>query len=558
MNPLFRWLGWPRRTNESDAETSIARQLTARYIFSLSAVALLAVAGQFSVQSLLRLQESDARVVNLAGRQRMLSQRLAKAALQPRDSVQRKALTVSIDNLVRVHQGLQKGDPALGLPGHNSPAIRDLFAELQPQFEGLVAGVEQLLKADDEARQRAARAQIERYEGRFAETMDDIVFRFDGEAQRRVIRIVRLELTLMVLMLVVLFLEAVFVFRPAVVRLESTLTGLVRTRNALARTESEQQATLQAIPDGLVRVSGDGGLFILKAVGSRLFGQAVPSGVRIEPEQFPETVQAALDTCRSQVRSGQAVGSARALVHPGDEVAAYELRLAPAQGTGQVLMVRDITEQHRLEAEVLDATERARARVGRELHDGLCQHLAGIALMARAQATNPASEEMVRLLDDGVAQARQLALGLYPATLANLGLEGALEELIRHTEVVSPLQCSLELPDDPVDLPNEPALQLFRIAQEATANVIKHARATRVSVRLTGAPTELCLEIEDDGQGFDGQASRRGGLGLDTMAYRAKSINAELLITTSMSTGTLVRCCLRPTSGLEPSRGKLG
>ena len=530
------------RSAPPESAATLARQFTVRYILSLAAVAILTVLGQVIIQTSLSQQESDSRVINLAGRQRMLSQRLAKAALRPPSPERDKELHTSMSSLDQVHRGLLFGDAELGLPGVVSPLVRRHFAALQPHLEGLQTAITKLLNAPEAGDSSAIQSEIRKYERTFINGMDAIVFALDHEARSRVSRLERLELALLALTLLVLFLEARFVFRPAVHRMFEAVSALLRARDALARAEAEQQATLSALPDGLARMAGDGRLSLLKPIRFSLFGGTHPAGTMITPDNQPAQLKAALSACSETIRQTGTPVAQQVVVPRDDPKSAYELRVARAQGTGHIVMIRDITKQRRLESEVLDATERTQAQVGRELHDGLCQHLAGIALLARAKWKDGDQTELVQLIEDALVQARELALGLYPSTLSNLGLNGALEELARHVETVSNLHCIIDFPNTDLDIPDDIALQLYRIAQEATANAIKHSEADLVTLRLVGKSDSLTLEVEDNGQGIENSQPGRKGLGLDTMEYRARLLNGDLSIVTSPSGGTLVRC----------------
>ncbi len=532
----------PRDTAGPSTARSISRQLTLRYVLSLGAVAVLAIAGRFIVQHSLNQQESDARVINLAGRQRMLCQRLAKVALWPPGPAQRASLASSLKALTRVHNGLKRGDLQLGLPPVTSPAVVAFFEELSPYFDGLSQGVRRLLAPNLTADARAqAQAQVHLHEQRFLETMDEIVFRFDAEAGRRVEQLKQFETALLLLTLIVLLFEAMFVFRPSVGALEGSLTNVIRTRDDLARIESDLQATMRAIPDGVAKLMSDGRLKLLKPMDAGPTAFDARAGSVLALDNLPGELGAALTETQAEARRSNVLSSRRAVIDDNGETTAYEIRVAPSLGTGNVVMIRDITEQRQLEAEVLDANERAQSRVGRDLHDGLCQKLAGLALLARARSDDPDRDEFVQLLDDGVQEARQLALGLSPTTLANLGLSGALEEVIRQIETISDIDCALVIPDESVNLPEESALQVYRIAQEAAANVVKHAGATRLWIRLLKTHGGICLEVQDNGRGIPPPEQRTPGLGLDTMSYRARILNGDLAIVIPDSGGTIVR-----------------
>ncbi|MEM7676592.1 MAG: type IV pili methyl-accepting chemotaxis transducer N-terminal domain-containing protein [Myxococcota bacterium] len=520
---------------------SVAWHLTWRYVVSLVVIALLSFTGQVVVQIYLRQNENDARIINLAGRQRMLSQRLAKAAYQ-HGGPNREELDRSLKEFVQAHRGLRSGDEELELPPISSPAFERAFAELQPHFAGLTTAVSELLKTDlSAADQQRALQMIDRHERRFLKAMDEIVFLLDREARRRVAQVEMVEFALFIVLSIVLVGEALFVFRPAVARTRQSIKALIQTRDALAASEADQQATLQAFPDTLARLAGDGQLTLLKASDLSLFERSLPAGAMLAPDDLPPRFRAALAACRQDAYQTKAVATQH-VVLSDDPVQAYEIRVSPSRGRGNVAVIRDISEQLRLETEVLEATDRTQAQVGQELHDGLCQHLAGLALLARARSDDSATDEVVQLLDEGVAQAREIARGLYPATLRNLGLNGALEELVRHIETISDLTCEEIFPDSPVEVSDETARQIYRIAQEATANAVRHAHARKLTVRLAKEKEWLLLEISDDGRGFDAQQKQIRGLGLDTMAYRARLLNGEIKIVNPESGGTIVRC----------------
>jgi len=150
---------------------------------------------------------------------------------------------------------------------------------------------------------------------------------------------------------------------------------------------------------------------------------------------------------------------------------------------------RDVTRRMRLEREVLEIVERERARLGRELHDGLCQNLAGIAalssslsrkLAANAEsAASAAASEITGLLKDSIGQARDLARGLAPVGLDEAGLEGALETMALSVQHMFGVSCMAECDCSSLRIPPDVNAHLFRIAQEAVNNAVTHGRADR-------------------------------------------------------------------------------
>jgi signal transduction histidine kinase len=214
----------------------------------------------------------------------------------------------------------------------------------------------------------------------------------------------------------------------------------------------------------------------------------------------------------------------------------------------------EILERMRLEKEMAEVTERERRRLGHDLHDSLCQHLTGTALAAqvlRAKLSSKLGEEateagkLVGLIEEGIDLTRNLARGLFSPDLAQGGLAAALEELAHNTQERTGIRCEFQHDDSQRETGDTAVLtQFYRIAQEAVANAVKHARARRILIELDAADDELRLNVFDDGVGL-GDASEAGGLGLRMMRHGASLIGADFKTLRQSPTGTIVSCVLR-------------
>lgn len=210
-------------------------------------------------------------------------------------------------------------------------------------------------------------------------------------------------------------------------------------------------------------------------------------------------------------------------------------------------------ETRRLEREVLAASERERHAIGADLHDGLGQLLTAVefmcaALKADTAATQPDVAErlgeMGVLLRDAVAQTRFLARGLVPLGGGADALQTGLAELASRTTSLRKARCEFVCPE-PVVVDDEPtAMHLYRIAQEAVNNAVKHAGASRIDIELRVTGGRLALQVSDDGSGLPAKNPSRGGVGLGVMQHRAKVIGAELRIDSRARAGVTVRCSL--------------
>jgi PAS domain S-box-containing protein len=197
-----------------------------------------------------------------------------------------------------------------------------------------------------------------------------------------------------------------------------------------------------------------------------------------------------------------------------------------------------------------------RQRLARELHDSVSQALYGIGLGARtaralldrdpAQAVEPV-EYVLSLADAGLAEMRALIFELRPDSLEKEGLVAALTRQAAALRARHDLEVQTAFCEEPA-LPFEVKEALYRIAQEALNNTVKHAQASRVEIRLDDGEGQITLEARDDGVGFDPQAEYPGHLGLHSMRERAVRLGTTLEIQSEAGRGTLVRVCIPPLS----------
>ena len=218
-------------------------------------------------------------------------------------------------------------------------------------------------------------------------------------------------------------------------------------------------------------------------------------------------------------------------------------------------LAEEIFERQRLERNILEISERERRSIGHDLHDGLGQHLTGTAitgqlladrLQERAAEETADARKVVSLVKTAIAQTRHMAKGLLLADIDAEGLPSALLEFCTATSSQFRVTCTFIHEEPAVSLPsdNGVANHLFRIAQEAVRNAIRHGGAKHVNVGLHSRNRQLELKIQDDGSGLSPLAQRGEGLGLRIMAHRAGMIGASFVIERLPAGGTLVQCSL--------------
>lgn len=216
-----------------------------------------------------------------------------------------------------------------------------------------------------------------------------------------------------------------------------------------------------------------------------------------------------------------------------------------------IISLRKQAETEQLQKELLHVSEHAKQLIAQELHDGLCQNLAGTAFMtsllqsklkAKKDSDTELAKEIGRLLSVSVNEARNLAHGLHPIGPEGEGLMNALSQLAETVCNLFHIQCSFECPD-PVFLPNESiSTHLFRITQEAINNARKHGEADNIIIALQKTPEALTLTIRDNGIGIPAKISQKTGMGLRIMHHRASQIKASLTVRKAGRTGTVVAC----------------
>ena len=227
---------------------------------------------------------------------------------------------------------------------------------------------------------------------------------------------------------------------------------------------------------------------------------------------------------------------------PAAELAATELAKALAA------LHLEVQHRRQLETQLLNAVEEERQRLGRDLHDDLSQRLVALGMIVRTlekqlKLASPENREKLQLvgelLSEATGVARNLSRGLQPVTLNTQGLPAALAELAARV----PQHVKFSWPEsERLNLEQAVALHVYRIAEEALTNSIKHAEADKIRIELQSlSRRRVALTITDNGKGFI-ESVEDGGMGLQNMKYRAGAIGGALKIASTPGKGTIIRC----------------
>jgi signal transduction histidine kinase len=469
----------------------IHNRFTKLYVFALSAVAILTIAGQILVQISLNDQSTDARVINLAGRQRMLSQRICKNALLITKQINTHQRENQINELkdalslwAKVQIQLQSTYiVSLGKKTPNSKAVDSLFKQIEPHHLIIITNSKAILaNAEKNIADTTSLNQILTNEGNFLKGMNKIVYQYDKEAQAKVKRLKNIEILILLVTLMILFFEGTVVFMPAVEKLTLTMKQLIMA-------EAQSMKTSQMLSDTHT---------ILKKTELEL-------------------IQATSEKQAEQMNQ-QKIRAAALL--KGQENERKRIAREMHDGLGQVLTALKLNIEsisaHNLDDKNKAILEEARILVGKT-----------------------------------IAETRNITFDLMPTVLNDFGLVAALRKLVDHANKPGNLKVMLN-ENAPINrLDKNIEVSLYRFTQEALNNAIKYAQATKIEISIAIKNQQLYLEINDNGKGFDlGQSlldydSKKINQGIHNMQERTNLLNGEFSIKSAIGQGTKI-CSVIP------------
>ena len=346
---------------------------------------------------------------------------------------------------------------------------------------------------------------------------------------------------------------------------EQRAEALARSEDALRQQKNILQSILNSMGDSVIVADASGNILLFNPAAERLIRAGLG---RMTTEDSPERYQTYLpDTLTAyptnehpllRVIRGEVFDDAEIFLREPNMPESLWLRatgrpLIDEAGRiqGGVVVFSDISPRRLLEKQIAEISDREQRRIGQDLHDSLCQQLVstGFAvellrekLERRSLPEAAEAEAIAEMIQGGISQARRLARGLYPVRLEVDGLASALEEFAATVQARNNVLCHFSC-DEPVLIYDEVAgNNLYRIAQEAINNAIKHSSCRNISIGLGAVEDEVTLTVKDDGVGFPVSTDHGSGMGLHIMNYRAKMIGASLDIRRGAAGGTIVIC----------------
>lgn len=552
--------------NSNSLDQRTFGKLSRLYVIALSTIALSVIVSQFFVRQHLNTQQSDSTVINVAGRQRMLSQKLTKEILLLTAAKTAGARVAIKDNLKETlslwtlsHNALQQGDTNLGLPGNNSIEVSKKFKDLNVVFNTINESTKRIIKQVENNRELLVSEFIndanlvKNKESDFLFIMDQIVNQYSVEADEKVSWLGKLEMLLTILTLVILFGELIFIFLPAAKSVRATLTELLKAEKhakkmafdadelSVAKEKSikELRALTQAMDETLLfaRILSSGQIIHMGNKFSRRFkiSRFNDTAMFWNVMSTVDTERIALETLVTKFKKTGWQGEVKATTKEGEDVwlemaiipfstkdEKIELLIIASEITerkaGELEIQRltkksfleEISQQKIISSKIIENQEKEQNRIAKDVHDGIGQMLTGLKYNLESININDIDktaakiEHLKELTTNIIKGVRTATFNLTPPELSDHGIVPAITKLTKELARLTGKDIILfNKTDFNERLDSLVEINIYRIVQEAINNAIKYADSTHILVSLSHSEKILSIVIDDNGKGFE-------------------------------------------------------
>lgn len=551
--------------NSTVASADISfKNLRRLYIFALLTIAITVLLSQLLIQYNLHSQLSDSKIINISGKQRMLSQKLTKEILILNfivDAKNNKKEIESANEIIKLwtfnHNALEKGNNSLGFPKEKSKELSDLFVAIKPNFNKIVQAATVFLQhkklgIKESENQELVQIILEN-QGVFLEKMNEIVGQYDKEALEKVTLQSKTEYAILGFTMLVLLLEFIFIFKPTNKKVETLISKLLFSEKKALKLAHDTEVISEAKENSVkelkslnyamentllyCRVAPDGSIIHIGEKFSKL--------LQYNPFLSDKTFAEALSPIEKEqnflnqiILEKQRTGwqGEINITTRSQESIWLDLSMVPVtikKDESELLVICfDITERKKAEQEVerlntenttdklnqqkiisskiVENQENEQNRIAKEIHDGIGQMLTGLKFSLESinledkEKSAQKIEYLKKLSLDIIKGVRTATFNLMPPELSDHGIVSSLAKL---TQELSKLTGKEILFYNKTDfdqrLDSLVEINIYRLTQEAINNALKYADSSHIIVQLSHSPTLLSIIIDDNGKGFD-------------------------------------------------------
>lgn len=561
----------PKRDDNNSLDHTTFLKFRKLYILALVLIAVTIVISQILIQKHLDSQLNDSKIVNIAGRQRMLSQRLIKNVLLLQSSpgkVESEEIiqTYSKDlQTFRETHRLLVGDMFDSTDKRNkNPELSTLFEEIaqdQVKFVNMLAELD-LLYRDDERKGReyieVNWLELRELEKRFLIKMDTIVNTYDEISYQKVAALKRMEYLLLTIALLILLLEVVFLFRPISIYIKNVIRDFIQSENQLKKEVVKTNELYESKEKSLQELQGlnyaidntalfanlraDGSILHLSKKFGKLLGIDNDAGeLSIDQILLPSdlasmTIRELIDSHRHSIWTGELPVST-----PEGRTLWLEMSIVPMNqirnNKSVLLLCTDITRriesqeelvkvseqkikkevdlQKAQSSQIVEAQEEERKRIAKDIHDGIGQMLTALKFNLESIDTKDEKSISKRLnelkhnLSDLIKEVRAVTFNLTPPELFDYGIVATLGKMADQLTKLTGRKIYFENKTDfNGRFDSLIETNLYRVVQEAVNNSLKYSQANYILISLSHSKDKLSIVVDDDGKGFDTEEVR--------------------------------------------------
>jgi signal transduction histidine kinase len=551
--------------NNAAASADISfKNLRRFYIFALLTIAVTVLLSQLLIQYNLHSQLSDSRIINISGKQRMLSQKLTKEILilnfvtDPKNNKQEIDCANEIIKLWKFNQNaLENGNDSLGFPKEKSKALSDLFVAIKPNFKNIVNAATTFLDNKKSGIQEKENQElvktILKNQGVFLEKMNEIVGQYDKEARDKVTLQSKTEYAILLFTMLVLLLEFIFIFKPTNKKVEILISKLLFSEKKALKLAHDTEIISEAKENSVkelkslnyamentllyCRVAPDGSII---HIGEK-FSKLLQYNPFLSDKTFAQVltpIEKEQNAINQIILEKQRTGwqGEINITTRNDESLWIDLSMVPVtikKDESELLVICfDITERKKAEKEVerlnvenvtnkinqqkvisskiVENQENEQNRIAKEIHDGIGQMLTGLKFSLESinlddkEKSAQKIEYLKKLSLDIIKGVRTATFNLMPPELSDHGIVSSLAKLTQELSKLTGKEILFYNKtsfDQRLDSLVE--INIYRLTQEAINNAIKYADSTHIIVQLSHSATLLSVIVDDNGKGFD-------------------------------------------------------